>query len=87
MLIATALCSALVMGCTDNSEYCADWAASGWCSEYKDQLTDMCAKTCGFCGGGSSGGSSGGDPGTAEDPRPGQSNLWCAVLVDQKRKN
>jgi len=65
VLIAAAL--TLCWGCEDNSEFCADWQASGWCSEYRDQLQEMCAKTCGFCGGG---GGDGGDPGVAVDPRP-----------------
>lgn len=72
VLIAVALTQAvLVSGCADNSEFCADWKSSGWCSDYKEQLQDLCAKTCGFCsGGGGGGGNGGGDPGVAEDPRP-----------------
>lgn len=71
--VALTLQVALVAGCSDNSEFCADWKSSGWCEDYKEQLTDLCAKSCGFCGGGNGGGDGGdgGDAGTAVDPRPG----------------
>jgi len=50
--------------CTDQSQHCSGWKASGFCassSQWHSYMKTNCPKTCGFCGGGGGGGGGGGD--------------------------
>ena len=80
-LVLLAATLALVSGCADTIDDCAYYKDAGYCTDFKDQLLEMCPKTCGFCSGGGGGGDSGsgGDPGTATDPRPG--GLYGAISL------
>merc|ERR1712113_257012 len=36
-------------GCSDNNQYCEDWAASGQCDANPNYMLESCRKSCGVC--------------------------------------